>query len=117
MSSLPPQGMQDQEQPGDTEGGADQEANEVTVCVTLNTQTGQFTVGLQPPDNPDGSEETEESEDDGMKPAKDIDDALRTAKTLLESGGKADTPDQGQEAFVSGYQDQASPDMLTSRGM
>jgi hypothetical protein len=110
MSSLPPQASPDQ-----PDQGADDEANEVCVRIELNTQTGQFTVGMEQPDT--GGPEDEANEDYAMKPAKDLDDALRTAKTLLESGGKAETPDQGQEAFVSGYQDAASPDMLSSRGM
>lgn len=115
MASMPP----DVQQPDDAQGADDQEGDEVCVRIELNTKTGALSVGMEQPDNPDGSEESEASEDDGMKPAKDINDAMRMAKMLIESGGQASQPNPqaDDQAFSDGYNGAASPLVMNSRGM
>lgn len=91
MSAAPP--ADDQGQP------QDDDANEVCVRIELNTQTGEIKVGMES-DNDQGPED-EAAEDANMQPARNIDDAMRMAKDLLESGGESKPEDN--QAFEQGY--------------
>jgi hypothetical protein len=121
MASMPPASTDstaaDPADPGDQAdtGGS---GNEVTVCIELDTSTGQFTVGMLPQGQEEGGgeggadEEAEEAQ--WMKPARDINDALKQAKQLLEepqSAGGGPSPFESGFAKVSG-----SPDMGGTAG-
>lgn len=88
------------------------EGSEITVCITMNAATGEFSVGIEPPEAeaaaaapaiPGGEPAPgaeEEAEKAYMKPARDIDDALRQAKQLLEQPQSADG---GANPFEQGF--------------
>lgn len=71
------------DQPGQQ---GDDEANEISVVIQLDTKTGEFSVGVEPEGQDEGAEEG--TEDQWLKPAKDIDDALAQARELLKEPQK-----------------------------
>lgn len=100
------------------------EGSEITVCIEFNPTTGAYSVGLEPPEAPDatGSEgadagadaDSEANEDSWMKPAKDINDAFRQAKALLEQPQSADGgPSPFEQAFNNV---RGGPDMGATAG-
>lgn len=86
----------------------------VTVCISMNASTGEYKVGLQPPPGaPDADdagggaepgegspEEEAQDQDSYMKPARDINDALKQAKQLLE---QPQTGDGSDSPFEQGF--------------
>lgn len=93
---------------GDTTGQP--AGDEITVCIEYSPSTGQYSVGLEPPEGADDTDDAaaggaggdggeEANEASYMQPAKDINDALRQAKQLLETpqgaGGQPSPFEQG----------------------
>ena len=66
-----------------------------TVCIQCNPD-GTFMVGL---DQDDAQEEAPVQPEPGMKPAKDVKDALTMALQIIKSGGNAS---QGLQDFQAG---------------
>lgn len=85
--------------------------SEVCVKIELDDQ-GQVTVGQEPSEDyqapAHGTAEDEQAEAAYMKPAKSIDDALATAKQLLEQGSAQTQPtqDQAESQFAQGFKSQ-----------
>jgi hypothetical protein len=99
------------------------EGSEITVCIEFNPVTGEYSVGIEPPEGaeaggeaegagdtdatagagagvPGGEADEEANEQSWMKPAKDINDALRQAKQLLEQPTSASG---GPSPFEQGF--------------
>lgn len=98
------------------------EGQEITVCIEFNPVTGEYSVGMEPPEGDEGAEaggeaegatdtdataagaggeaDEEANEKSWMQPAKDINDALRQAKQLLEQPQSAEG---GPSPFEQGF--------------
>ncbi|HXN15895.1 MAG TPA: hypothetical protein VN878_05930 [Usitatibacter sp.] len=104
------------------------ESQEREVCISYNPATGEVKVGLEPPEQEQGEAPgaagaggapggEEESEDEWMKPAKNLADALSIAKDLLTSGQAQDA--ESEAAFTKGYDSQSGrpPTGMSTAGM
>lgn len=91
-----------------------------TVCIEMDDD-GTITVGLEPASEdqggaepPEDSKAEEDQEKSWMSPAKDIDDALSTAKDLLTSDQAQQANDQAgnNAAFEGGFKGVSGMDGL-----
>lgn len=86
------------------------------LCIEVSDD-GQVSVGLEPPMEEPGGMGGEPPQDDYMQPVGSLDEAFEAARELLSSPEQDAADAEGNEAFASGFQGTASPEMLSSRGL
>lgn len=92
-----------------------------TVCIACTTDAQgnmTYSVGIEPPEAPDTGAapgpDDEAAEQSAMQPAKDVNDALRQAKALLDQPQSADGgPSPFESAFANA---RGTPDMGSTAG-
>lgn len=116
---------------------------EITVCISLDDQTGQYSVGMEPPEPPDSPMPPDGSappapspagqasgmqdlakppapggddDDSYMQPAKSLDDALAQARMLLRQAAPAGGAVMGGEPGGEGAQSAADAAFASRRG-